>query len=75
MPVTPAKDAINAELTLLHFNGGTTFTALPRQDDGTVQPAELKLGQHVEVQHDGQLVATQVRVVAQAEGLIEELVR
>jgi hypothetical protein len=31
---------------------------------------ELKLGQHVEVQHDGQLVATQVRVVAEAEGTV-----
>lgn len=40
------------------------------QDDGSVQPVELKLGQHVEVQHDGQLVATQVRVVAEAEGTV-----
>jgi hypothetical protein len=39
-------------------------------DDGSVQPVELKLGQHVEVQHDGQLVATQVRVVAEAEGIV-----
>jgi hypothetical protein len=31
---------------------------------------ELKLGQHGEVQHDGQLVATQVRVVAEAEGMV-----
>lgn len=39
-------------------------------DDGTVQSVELKLGQHVEVQHDGQLVATQVRVVDQADGTV-----
>jgi hypothetical protein len=40
------------------------------RDDGSVQAVELKLGQHVEVQHDGQLVATQVRVVAEAEGTV-----
>jgi len=37
LPVNPAKEAVNGELTLLHFNGGTTFTALPLQDDATVQ--------------------------------------
>jgi hypothetical protein len=37
LPVTPAKNAINGELTYLHFNGGTTFTALPLQDDATLQ--------------------------------------
>src|SRR5450830_1597929 len=39
-------------------------------ENGTVRQVELKLGQHVEVQHDGQLVATQVRVGANAEGLV-----
>jgi len=34
---TAAKDAFNGEATLLHFNGGTTFTALPLQDDATIQ--------------------------------------
>jgi hypothetical protein len=28
------------------------------RDDGTVEAVELKLGQHVEVEHDGLLVAT-----------------
>jgi hypothetical protein len=39
-------------------------------ENGSVRQVELKLGQHVEVQHDGQLVATQVRVGANAEGLV-----
>jgi hypothetical protein len=39
-------------------------------DDGTVEAAELKLGQHVEVEHDGLLVATKVRVSAEAEGVV-----
>lgn len=39
-------------------------------ENGTIRQVELKLGQHVEVQHDGQLVATQVRVGANAEGLV-----
>jgi len=35
----PAKNALNAELTLLHFDGGTGFftTPLPEQDDATAQ--------------------------------------
>ena len=37
-------------------------------DDGTVEAVELKLGQHVEVEHDGLLVATKVRVAAEVEG-------
>lgn len=39
-------------------------------DDGTVEAVELKLGQHVVVEHDGQLVATKVRVSAEAEGAV-----
>ncbi|MFL6710498.1 MAG: DUF5666 domain-containing protein [Massilia sp.] len=39
-------------------------------ENGSVRQVELKLGQHVEVQHDGQLLATQVRVGANAEGLV-----
>lgn len=48
----------------------STVAAGKELDDGTVQHVELKLGQHVEVQHDGQLVATQVRVVAEVEGAV-----
>lgn len=39
-------------------------------ENGSVKQMELKLGQHVEVQHDGSLVATQVRVGANAEGSV-----
>lgn len=39
-------------------------------DDGTVEVAELKLGQHVEIEHDGQLVATKVRISAEVEGAV-----
>jgi hypothetical protein len=31
------KDAFNGELTLLHFDGGTFLTAIPRQRDETLQ--------------------------------------
>jgi uncharacterized protein YdeI (BOF family) len=39
-------------------------------DDGSVKQVELKLGQHVEIEHDGQLVAKKVRVGANAEGTV-----
>jgi len=42
--------------------------ALTCLEDGSTAPIELKLGQHVEVQHDAQMVATSVKVVAEAEG-------
>lgn len=38
--------------------------------DGTVTAAELKIGQHVEVEHDGKLVATKIRVSAEVEGSV-----
>lgn len=38
--------------------------------DGVVTTVELKLGQHVEVEHDGNLVATKIRVSAEAEGSV-----
>lgn len=38
--------------------------------DGTVAAAELKIGQHVEVEHDGNLVATKIRVSAEVEGSV-----
>jgi hypothetical protein len=40
------------------------------REDGSVAPAELKLGQHVEVQHDANLVATSVRVASEVEGSV-----
>lgn len=40
------------------------------RDDGSVEAVELKLGQHVEVEHDGALVATKVRVSAEVEGAV-----
>lgn len=39
-------------------------------EDGSVAPVELKLGQHVEVQHDANLVATSVRVMSEVEGSV-----
>lgn len=42
-------------------------------ENGTVKQVELKLGQHVEVEHDGQLVATQVRVSASVEGTVSSI--
>ncbi|MBA5638028.1 hypothetical protein H3H37_13285 [Duganella sp. LX20W] len=41
--------------------------------DGTTQPTELKLGQHVEVQHDANLVATAVHVMAEAQGIVAKV--
>ncbi len=34
---TAGKNAFNGELTLLRFDGGTFFTAIPQQNDGTAQ--------------------------------------
>jgi hypothetical protein len=38
--------------------------------DGAVSSVELKLGQHVDVEHDGNLVATKIRVSAEVEGSV-----
>ena len=38
--------------------------------DGTITAAELKIGQHVEVEHDGNRVATKIRVNAEVEGSV-----
>jgi Domain of unknown function (DUF5666) len=38
--------------------------------DGAIASVELKLGQHVEVEHDGNLVATKIRVSAEVEGSV-----
>lgn len=48
----------------------SSVAAGKEHDDGTVEAAELKLGQHVEIEHDGQLVATKVRISAEAEGSV-----
>ena len=37
-------------------------------EDGSIKPVELKLGHHVEIQHDGSLVASQIRVESEVEG-------
>jgi hypothetical protein len=41
--------------------------------NGSVKEVELKLGQHVEVEHDGQFVATRARVGASAEGTVSSV--
>jgi hypothetical protein len=41
--------------------------------DGAIAAAELKLGQHVEVEHDGNLVATKIRVNAEVEGSVSAI--
>ncbi|MDB5910014.1 MAG: hypothetical protein JWP34_4128 [Massilia sp.] len=41
--------------------------------DGAIVAAELKLGQHVEVEHDGSLVATKIRVNAEVEGSVSAI--
>lgn len=38
--------------------------------DGTVLSAELKLGQHVEVEHDASLTAKNIQVVSEVEGTV-----
>lgn len=42
-------------------------------EDGSTLAQELKLGQHVEVEHDGNLVATRIRVSSEVEGLVEKV--
>ncbi|MDO8303205.1 MAG: hypothetical protein Q7T18_08185, partial [Sedimentisphaerales bacterium] len=42
-------------------------------EDASVVTVELKLGQHVEVQHDGNLVAKQIRVISEVEGRVEKI--
>lgn len=33
----PARNALNGEISYLHFDGDTTFSTLPKQDDFTIQ--------------------------------------
>ena len=42
-------------------------------EDGSIVTVELKLGQHVDVQHDGNLVAKQIRVISEVEGRVEKI--
>jgi hypothetical protein len=44
--------------------------AFKERIDGALSHVELKLGQHVEVEHDGNLVATKIRVSAEVEGSV-----
>lgn len=44
--------------------------AFKERFDGALSQVELKLGQHVEVEHDGNLVATKIRVSAEVEGSV-----
>lgn len=39
-------------------------------EDGSIRPVELKLGQHVEIEHDGSLVASKVVVGSEVEGTV-----
>ena len=47
MPL-PNKDALNGELTLLHFDGGTFLTAIQKQRDITLQGGYYMAGPKVE---------------------------
>lgn len=47
--------------------------AMVEKENGVLSVKELKLGQHVEVQHDGKLVATQVRVRSMVEGVVQRI--
>lgn len=39
-------------------------------EDDSVQPAEVKIGQHVEIEHDGNQVARSIRISAELEGAV-----
>jgi hypothetical protein len=45
--------------------------AMTERENGLLVAAEMKMGHHVEVQHDGNLVATQVRVMSEVEGAVQ----
>ena len=47
--------------------------AIREKANGDLASVELKLGHHVEVEHDGNLVATRVRVSAEAEGAVSAI--
>ncbi|MBI2751690.1 MAG: hypothetical protein HYX43_20740 [Burkholderiales bacterium] len=41
------------------------------REDGRIEAAELKVGQHVDVAHDGNLVATEIRIRSAVEGTVD----
>ena len=43
------------------------------REDGLIKSIELKLGQRIEVLHDGNLVATQIRVMSEVEGTVDKI--
>ena len=43
------------------------------KEDDSVENAEVKLGQHVEVEHNGNLVATAIRIVSELEGPVDKV--
>ncbi|MDP9109892.1 MAG: DUF5666 domain-containing protein, partial [Pseudomonadota bacterium] len=43
------------------------------QEDGSVVNTELKIGQHVDVEHDANLVATQIRVTSEIKGTVDSV--
>lgn len=47
-----------------------TVTAGVENADGSVTSAELKIGQHVEVEHDGNLVAKSIRIMSEVAGAV-----
>ena len=47
--------------------------AAVEQEDGSVVNAELKLGQHVDVEHDANLLATMVRISSELKGSVDSV--
>lgn len=43
------------------------------QEDGSVMNTELKIGQHVDVQHDSNLVATLLRITSELKGTVDSV--
>lgn len=43
------------------------------REDGTVEAAELKVGHHVEIAHDGNLLATEIRIRSEVEGTVDKV--
>lgn len=78
--VTPVSGAPTISGTVSGFGSllidGTRIdnhavAAMVEKENGVLAMKELKLGHHVEVQHDGKLVATQVRVRSMVEGVVQ----
>ena len=43
------------------------------QEDGSIVNSELKIGQHVDVEHDANLVATMVRITSELKGTVDSV--